>query len=558
MSELFSVDLGSTLPYLEDKIRQLFGKDPDSLRAREILAKQVRLAVRDAATVQIVGMDRPVAIDDIYQSTHLINPRTEAEVDVSGMVDEGSSAVIFGKPGAGKTVFLSRLFATLSRSRDTLPILFTLRRENVVEDLLWFTAKAVAKEFPFNTNHLVLLVDGYDEVPTRQRQRISEALRYYQAHKRGPFYLTCRSHYPVDDTGASHLEIGPFNHEDAKRFVVAFSRVYQAPIDETALIEELIERGFRDFIAHPLLLTLVCILKAGSLPALPRTAIGLVRRAVDTLTFRWDEAKGISRESDSKLPLDGEDRVRGMMHVAHAMERYIESDTLIQSVIKDYLKLIQQPRVSSARLLDEIAQWYGMLVPVAGDAWSFTHRVVHDFLAARYWVESGSFDPGQVTIWNARAAYAACLLPDATVAIETMLARSNDIAAFVECLYNNARFDVARVARALVRYFSDHTGYHVVDNGETVIADTRTDLFRVSSDELILAIARFGVQHPLSEPHAVGLWFSAYELMLRGLGFPKELSVLFENEYGERTLRIKRHGAYYDITMRELLLKAGA
>ena len=65
MSEGISFDVGSALPYLEDKIRALFGRDHQSIDAAELLARQARLAVRDAATIQIVGMDKPVGINDI-------------------------------------------------------------------------------------------------------------------------------------------------------------------------------------------------------------------------------------------------------------------------------------------------------------------------------------------------------------------------------------------------------------------------------------------------------------------------------------------------------------
>jgi hypothetical protein len=59
------------------------------------------------------------------------------------------------------------------------------------------------------------------------------------------------------------------------------------------------------------MLALVCILKAGPMPSLPKNTVGLLRRAIDTLTFRWDESKGISREAS--VQLDGDERVRLLM-----------------------------------------------------------------------------------------------------------------------------------------------------------------------------------------------------------------------------------------------------
>jgi hypothetical protein len=56
----------------------------------------------------------------------------------------------------------------------------------------------------------------------------------------------------------------------------------------------------------------------------------------------------------------------------------------------------------------------GVLVPAEYQRWQFVHRTIHDYLAARYWVESGEFSISPVRDWNTRASYAACLLPDAS------------------------------------------------------------------------------------------------------------------------------------------------
>jgi hypothetical protein len=85
-------------------------------------------------------------------------------------------------------------------------------------------------------------------------------------------------------------------------------------------------------------------------------------------------------------------------------------------------------------LLEEMARFYGLLVPVGEDQWQFTHRIIHDYLSARYWVESGKFNPPSVVEWDIHAAYAACLTADATETMILMLKTDRDIPAFVECL----------------------------------------------------------------------------------------------------------------------------
>jgi hypothetical protein len=74
MCDAVSVDLGSLLPYIEEKLRSFFGRDVESVAAAEKLERQLRIAAGDANSVQVVGMDRPVSIFDIYQPTRLIQP----------------------------------------------------------------------------------------------------------------------------------------------------------------------------------------------------------------------------------------------------------------------------------------------------------------------------------------------------------------------------------------------------------------------------------------------------------------------------------------------------
>ena len=381
---------------------------------------------------------------------------------------------MFGRPGAGKTVLLHYIFGQLTQTKGRVPALFTLRRSGVTDELLKFVEYVVKRKLTVRSGAaFVLLVDGYDEVTATERRAVSEALREYQSLQLGPFFMTCRSYYPIDDPGADYFEIAPFTPQDAREFLVAFAKAYGASVDAEQLLSELSDRGFEDFAAHPLMLALICILRAGPLRALPRTSIGLLRRAVDTLTFRWDESKGIAR--DSKIPLDGDDRVRCMMSVAFVMKRYFESDIIVQRVTADYLRLQQRNDIPSERLLDEIAQWYGMLIPVADEQWTFAHRTIHDYLAARHWVESGTFASSRVTTWNARAAYAACLLPDATGSIVRALAASADIAAFVECLYNNARFNVEDVSAAILDHLVKYGGYWCINDGTSIAVEMKND-----------------------------------------------------------------------------------
>jgi hypothetical protein len=118
----------------------------------------------------------------------------------------------------------------------------------------------------------------------------------------------------------------------------------------------------------------------------------------------------------------------------------------------------------------EIARFYGILVP-AEDGYEFVHRTIHDFLAAKQWVESGDFAKQYNFDWNARTGYAACFIGDATPVLKKALESSHGLPAVIEIIGNYAAFDYPTIAEAVVKYFYDF--------GEVVQYDRREQSERI-------------------------------------------------------------------------------
>ena len=532
MSDGVSIDIGGLLPYLEEKVLGLLGKDARHLSARQTLERNLRISAKDATAVQIVGMDRPISIFDIYQPTRLVRRRDNRFADFNDLVERASDAIIFGRPGGGKTMLARYLFASLSKDKNLVPVLFTLRRSEAVEDLKTLVTAVSDATLKLGKARLILLVDGYDEVSTTTRQQVADILRNFWSLNIGNFFLTCRSYYDTAAVSAPHWDIAPFSVHDAEGFIKAFAKAYQSDLDASVVIRDLHDKGFADFLQHPLLLALVCILKSGPMPTLPRSSIGLIRRAVDTLTFRWDEAKQLARES--RYDLDGEDRKRCLMRVAFNMHRLIEKEDVVIRATQEQLRLLQRPDVSVERLLEELAQWYGLLVPSEDNHWSFVHRTIHDYLAALFWIETAGFDPQTVTEWNSRAAYAACMTGDATRAMLKMLSSTKDTGPFVECLSNNAAFDVEKVADAVVDFFHRNPEAATVKRDSEVEVTTTKGFFALASDDFLRALSEASAPGKLMSNEAL-LWCAIAELHNRGVVVSPKLRESVIARFGEST-----------------------
>jgi hypothetical protein len=525
-----SIDVGSAVPYLTDRVLSLFHKDLASQEWQAQVRTLVRSSFERASSIQCVGMDRPIPISRIYQPSRLtrgawasstaisMDSRTvwtpsgsmgrslEADLRFQDLIKLEVDAVVFAGPGRGKTTLLRSMYMELSSCPEFIPLLFVLRDVNGVDTLEAVVGQLTAgrklrgaKDRSKRENekqkdaHIILLIDGYDEISVADRKRVSHALLTFRATEQGHFFLTCRTFYDVFDLdGVEHFGLAPFTHTDSIGFIDAFSASYGGELDAESLLTELEQHGFQDFASHPLLLALVCILKSGPSPVLPRRAIGLIRRAIDTLTLRWDEAKGVYRTS--RIPLDGEERVRCLMRIAFFMKKSEARAEEVEQYAEEYLRLAQLRSVDKRSLLREMAQWYGLLVEVGNDSWQFVHRTIQDFLAARFWVEDGRFNPDSVSHWNIRAAYAACLAPDASRSVIKMLRQAKDVSAFCECLYNAAPFDPERAAKEVVNRLNRLNCFTQSNTDHGISVNTNEDFYSLATPEFLVALVKEGLK----------------------------------------------------------------
>ena len=467
------------LVYAEQKFLRLFGKDRESVQLASWFKGLQQTALTQTSTVHCVGMRNPLPFDNIYQPTRLLvgldegarqstesyvwgdrvsrsilrgRAFNEKSITIGEFFQRDQDAIIFGGPGWGKTTFLHYIFRSRMRDNDVLPVLISLRRPTAVDDLERYVSVCSRIQKKQHRACTLLLVDGYDEINTEQRKRVTEALLQFQSLGAGKFYLTCREYYYVSQLSAPEARLEAFTREDQVRFVgvflSAFARIRQ---DADTVVKQLEDRGFAEFLSHPLLLTLACIVRTTSTSVQPRSALRLLERALEVLCFQWDEQKNIDRQRTTSL--DGPDRVRILKQIAYRAKSPFVRRHRAEEIARKQLTLLGMDRVDAREALIEIARFYGILVP-AEDGYEFVHRTIHDFLAAKQWVESGEFARQRTYEWNARTGYAACLMDDATDIIKQALTARDGLPTVTEILGNYASFDMRAVADALIAYFS--------------------------------------------------------------------------------------------------------
>jgi hypothetical protein len=477
-TELYT-NVTAALSCAEEKFLQLFGGDNEGEQLADWFNRLQATALTQTTSVQCLGMRNPLPFDSIYQPTRIIvasdeeyssagssfawgdrvsrsilrgRAFNEKSITIDEFLQRDQDAVIFSGPGWGKTTFLHHIFRKTVKKDDLLPILITLRRPNAVDDLEKYVRVCSRIQKKQHRACTLLLVDGYDEVSSDQRRRVSEALLQYQARRAGKFYLTCREYYQISQLSAPEVRLEAFTRDDQVRFVRAFLSTFGViRQDAGVVVTQLEERGFAEFLSHPLLLTLACIVKTSSTSAQPRSGLRLLQRALDVLCFQWDEQKNIDRQSST--PLDGRDRVTILKNIAFTAKSPYVLRHRAEETARKQLALSGMDKVDPQQALMEIARFYGILVPVE-DGYEFVHRTIQDFLAAQLWVEAGEFAKEVKHEWNARTGYAACLVRDATEVLKQALAAPDGLPTVTEIIGNSASFDLRAIADALIKYFS--------------------------------------------------------------------------------------------------------
>jgi hypothetical protein len=563
------INLGETLPFLWDRFLRILGKDAETADLKAWFTNLQRKGVIDASTVQCIGMHSPLPIQQIYQPTKLVwmapyltVTRKDGKPEVLDLpsscvkpdwfFETPTSAVIMAGPGWGKTTLLHHLLMTKMESENYVPVLITLRNPSAIEDLTRLVAMVLRIKKLHRGLELLLLVDGYDEISDEARKLVSDKLLSYLASGVGRFYLSCREYYQVYGLKVPHVGIAPFDDEDQERFAQSFASAFGSGVNAKLMLEDLRKRGMHDLLKHPLLLAMVCIVKSGSMSLHSKSVLMLIERAVETLSFRWDEGKGVTREE--KLPVDGRDRVRCLMRIAFNSKDPQVAEAVVMEQARAQLDLLRWDWLDERTFMMETARFYGILVPKDNMSWEFVHKTLHDYLAARYWVETGKFSSSSVRQWNSRAAYAASLSADATESMQAALSKKTWFPAFIEMLSNDAPFDHPTIANALVDYYERNPkAQYYRDEGSRIVVHLDQDFIRVASTKFLLDLA-FASCNSRGKARDTFFAYSIAELRDRGIRLTRTGFAHAVRAYGQDfKFAVNRYGRWENVFLHDLI-----
>ncbi|MFG6105294.1 NACHT domain-containing protein [Leptothoe sp. EHU-05/26/07-4] len=316
--------------------------------------------------------------------------------------------MVLGGPGVGKSTFLRKLGLEALEKRlahDVVPICIELKSFKSEEMSL---QQAIAKEleisgFPYaeslvesmlSDGKMLILLDGLDEVPSKQVDGVIEQIRNFcDRHSQNRFVTSCRiAAYKGGFNRFADVTMAEFDDEQIEQFV---HRWFSSELDVESgtskefwkLIEQPENKSAKELAQTPLLLIFLCLVydRSQSLPPVRSTLYG---KALNILLEDWAAEKRIERDP--------------IYQGFHAdLEKVLLSEIAYQSFKDDQLFFSQQDlteritqfladtldgpkHLDGAAVLKAIEVQQGILVERATNAYSFSHLTLQEYLTALY------------------------------------------------------------------------------------------------------------------------------------------------------------------------------
>ncbi|BBD63447.1 signal transduction protein (plasmid) [Nostoc sp. HK-01] len=351
--------------------------------------------------------NRPLKLKDIYVPLKVTGTNDTDLIDAFQAVAKYRRLMVKGSPGSGKTMLLKYIalcyaegrWADLFKKFQCVPVLVELHRfsnkELTVEQQL---VEAFARDgFPnaqsfvsqsLDKNKLLLLLDGFDEVSSNERQKVVDLINdFLDTHKDCPVIITCRTAVyrgEFNDFMEQTLEVVEFNDQQIREFLVPWKPDMPASKSVEQLIQTLHDRPrIMELARNPLMLTIIAYLYADTPVVLPHSRAEFYRIATDILLEQWHKERNQFQARDKKLILQHlalffQDNANQQGQDRRSVDwKKVENE--ITSILPN---LNLQPDCTRA-ILSEIVERNGLLLRIdGGERYQFAHLTLQEFFAA--------------------------------------------------------------------------------------------------------------------------------------------------------------------------------
>jgi hypothetical protein len=355
-----------------------------------------------------VGPPLRVSLERSFAPLKLISNDEKQEIDFFSYVTNSDRFIVLGGPGTGKTTLMKNLVQSVINNQciepqlnKLIPVFVVLRnlasKSHTVQQAI--VAALADHYFPgadkfiasaLEEGKLIIILDGLDEVGTSREFVVNQiqtfCLHDEQRNKKNKVIVTCReaSYRTRDlrDVISAVVRVEPFGNDHMRIFLrgwpphggkYALSLYSQIQNDSQ----------IKDVCRNPLLLTILTglFLDADRFE-LPTSRDSFYVAAIDELMLQ----RPARRRIQQKYAPDKKQRLLEMLALRR-LESVLENEdpeelsrSLLQSSAKEFFT---DEHVDPDELLQELTDMNGILKPTAEEIFTFPHRTVQEYLAAK-------------------------------------------------------------------------------------------------------------------------------------------------------------------------------
>lgn len=386
--------------------------------------------------VKVLGMREPVRLESIYTQVRFLDDKerrsfTSAEElekifhsqgrgfhakNTKGttgieIANQKQFLMVLGDPGSGKSTFLRKMGLEALKSNQgwfiypCMPIFIELKRftdddidiKKVIVNELHicnFPEAEQITQYLLNEGKLLILLDGLDEVPTINFNKIVDAIKdFVDQYGLNRYIISCRvPAYRHNLLRFTDVVIATFNSKQIEQFICNWFHREEDLRDGTAqkcwkLLQKPENAAAKELAQTPLLLTFLCLVYDYS-QNFPDSRSGLYHKALRILLEEWAAEKRIMQDKIFQ-GLNTELEEVLLSEIAYQQfkaTRLLFHQKEIVDQIKHFLETnLNAPKhLSGETVLDTIAIQQGILVERTQSIYSFSHLTLQEYLTAQY------------------------------------------------------------------------------------------------------------------------------------------------------------------------------
>ncbi|UKO98720.1 NACHT domain-containing protein [Nostoc sp. UHCC 0870] len=335
-----------------------------------------------------------------------------------------SKLMVLGKSGSGKTTFLQHLAIACNQAKfqpHHVPVFVKLKE--FAEDANYeqqfnlekyisegFYSCGIDEEATLNVltkGRVLILLDGLDEVPLDYTDDVIREIRKFsQIYYKNQFIISCRiAAHKYRFPGFTEVELADFHDQQIEAFIknwfvaVANQSMSKAESTSNLFLQHLNlpeNQRIRELARVPLFLHLICLLfqVKGQFPSNPAK---LYEQVLNILLARWDEIRGIKRDSFyANLSLNSKKKLLAKIAaITFIKGDYFFEQEKLQQLIAENLPIVANLALEKSQMdldrqsvLQGLLFQDGLLLERARGIYSFSNLGLLEYLTAKNLVEN--------------------------------------------------------------------------------------------------------------------------------------------------------------------------